>query len=50
MIEANYEDFCVHELFETTSMPAGKDRVSPQKIAKNHSETDYRKKGSLLAS
>ena len=50
VIEANYEDFCMHELFEPTSMPPRENRVSPQEITENHCETDDREKGRLLAS
>jgi hypothetical protein len=30
-------------------MPPRKNRISPQKISKNHGETDYGQKGRLLA-
>ena len=49
MVEANYEDFCMHELFEPTSMPPGKNRISPQEITENYGKADNREKSRLLA-
>jgi len=50
VVEANYEYFCVHELFEPTSMPPREDRISPQKITENYGKADNRQKSRLLAS
>ena len=50
MVQANYEDFCMHELFEPTPMPPRENRISPQKITENNGKPHDREKGSLLAS
>jgi hypothetical protein len=49
VVEADYEDFCVHELFEPTSMPPRKNRISPQEITENYGKADNREKSRLLA-
>ena len=50
MVEANYEDFCMHELFEPTPMAPRENRISPQKITENYGKSHNREKGRLLAS
>ena len=50
VVEANYEYFCMHELFEPTSMPPWKNCISPQEITENHGKADNREKSRLFAS
>jgi hypothetical protein len=39
----------MHELFEPTSVPPRKNRISPQEITENHGKPDDREKSRLLA-
>jgi hypothetical protein len=49
MIHANDDNFFVHLLFEPASMPAGKNRISQQKIADNHRESHHREERGLFS-
>jgi hypothetical protein len=48
MIHANDDDFFVHLLFEPASMPAGKNRISQQKIADDHRKSYHREECCLF--
>ena len=48
MIHTNDDNFFVHLLFEPASMPAGKNRISQQKIADDHRKSYHREERCLF--
>lgn len=48
MVKPDYDNFLVHELFESTPVPAREDCIPSQKVAKNHDKPDDREERGLF--
>ena len=50
MVQPDNDDLFLHDLFEPPPVPAGKNRVAPEKVAENHTKADHRQQCGFLAS
>jgi len=41
MVQTNDDDFFLHGLFEPASMPAGENRIAPEKVTEHDAKTDH---------
>src|SRR5215468_8158466 len=50
MIHANDDDFFMHVLLEPAPMPAGKERISPEKVTQHDGEPNHSQQRGFLSS